>query len=161
MQMFKEYIIRATRFFDFPARFILLLIMMLVVGNIIFRLLGKPVDGSHEWVGFLTGISISLSLAYCALREGHVSIPILFDRLRGRTRRCAELLLHLFSLCLLIILLRMIILYGNRMLAGGHVGMNTGVPLHYFAYIIAFGFFLYCLVVVYNIAENVEEMIKQ
>ena len=161
MKIFKEYIIKATRLFDFPARFIFLLIVLLVVGNIIFRLLGKPVDGSHEWVGFLTGISISLSLAYCAIREGHVSISILFDRLRGRIRRCAELLLNLFSMCLLIILVQMIILYGNRMLAGGHVGMNTGVPLHYFAYIIAFGFFVYSLVVVYNIVKNVEEMIKR
>ncbi|HAP32412.1 MAG TPA: hypothetical protein DCQ14_05090 [Firmicutes bacterium] len=161
MNIIKELIIKVTKFCDFPARFILLLIMLLVVGNIVLRLLGKPLDGSHEWVGLLTGISISLSLAYCAIREGHVSITILFERLGGRTRQYAELLVNLFSLSLLIVLLRTIILYGNRMLAGGHVGVNTGVPLHYFAYIIACGFLVYSLAVIYHIAENVEKMIKR
>lgn len=161
MDILKALIIKTTRYCDFPARCILLLILLLVVGNIILRLLGRPLDGAHELVGFLTGISISLSLAYCALREGHVSITILFERLRGRTRHCAELLVNLFSLCLLILLVRMLILYGSRMLAGGHVGVNTGLPLYYFAFIIAFGFLVYSLAVIYNIVENAEKMIKR
>ncbi len=161
MEWFKNAIVQVTKSMDVIARVLFLLIMLLVVGNVIFRMFGRPFDGSYEWVGFMMGTAISFSLAYCALREGHIAIGILVERLGGKIRQAVLLLEKLLSFFFLALTVRMILLYGNRMLESGHVGMNTGVPLYYFAYIIAFGFLVYCLVLIYNLVDGAEKMIKR
>ena len=160
MVVLKKIITFLTGSLDRLARFIFLLIMLLVVGNVIFRFFGQPFDGSYEWVGFLMGAAIGLSLAYCAFQEGHVSIDLLAERFSGGVQQAVELFGKLLCFVFLAMVARMLLLYGNRMLASGHVGMNTGIPLYYFAYIIAFGFFIYCLVLLYKILESAGKLIK-
>ena len=161
MDLFKKSVFNITKTFNRLARFLFLLIMLLVVGNVIMRFFGKPFDGSYEWVGFLMGTAISLSLAYCALQGGHISITLLSERFSRSIQQALELMEKLLSLIFLVMVVRMLILYGTRMLSGGHVGMNTGVPLYYFAYIIACGFLVYCLAVAYNLVKSAEKMIKR
>ncbi len=161
MDAFKKTITYLTRSFDLLARVIFLLIMLVVVGHVIFRSLGQPFDGSYEWVGLLMGAAIGLSLGYCALQDGHVSINLLTERLSGWARQAVELLGHVLCFVFLALIARMLLLYGNRMLASGHVGMNTGVPLYYFAYMIAFGFLIYGLVLLYHVLESGGKMIKR
>ena len=161
MDVFKKTITHLTRSFDLLARALFLLIMLVVVGHVIFRSLGRPFDGSYEWVGLLMGTAIGLSLAYCALQEGHVSINLLTERLSGRVRQAVELMGYVLCFIFLAMIARMLMLYGNRMLASGHVGMNTGVPLYYFAYMIAFGFLIYGLVLLYNVLESGGKMTKR
>ncbi len=161
MKNLKKSILSLTRSLDLLSRVFFLLIMLLVVGNVLFRFFGRPFDGSYEWVGFLMGAAIGLSLGYCALREGHVSINILTERLAGRIESVVNMLGKLFGLVFLGLVARMLFLYGNRMLQSGHVGMNTGVPLYYFAYLIAFGFLIYCLVLLYHLLEAAGKMMQR
>jgi len=157
----KKAVANLTRSFDLLARVLMLGIMLLVVGNVIFRFFGRPFDGSYEWVGFLMGTALGLALGYSALQEGHVSINLLTGRFTGRLGQGLHLLGKLLCLAFLFLVARMLFLYGNRMLASGHVGMNTGVPLYYFAYIIAAGFMIYCLVLLYQLLESAGKLVKR
>jgi TRAP-type C4-dicarboxylate transport system permease small subunit len=128
-------------------------IMLLIVANVVARFFGRPLNGTSEWVGFLMSSAIALALSYCAAQEGHVAVTIFVEKLSKRKQAVVEIIVDILILIFLIYLVRMLILYADRLLTGGIVGLTTKIPLHYFAYIIAMGFFGYCLVLVGEIGD--------
>ncbi len=140
---------------------IFLAIVALVVGNIIFRYFGHPLDGCHEWVGFLMISAISLALAYCAAKEGHVAVTILFDRLPRKKRVIAESIINIVILIFLLMIVRMLVLYSNKLYTGGHVAATTRVPMHYFAYISAIGFLGYSVAILRGLGKLIKEVIQK
>lgn len=146
---------------DVAARILFMAMMLLVVVNVISRSLGHPFHGASEWVGFLMACAIGLALSYCAAQGGHVAVTILFERISGKKRVIAELIVNILVLIFLIMVVRMMILYGIRLFEGGHVGMTSRVPLHYFAYVIAVGIAGYSAVVLGEIVELFKKVGKR
>lgn len=150
-----------SQYFDYAARILFLVIAAVIVISVVLRLLGSPVDGAHEWVGFLTASAVGLALSYCAAQKGHVSVTILAERLSKRNQLYLDIIAQVVVLIILFFVVRSLVLYGNRMVIGGQVGMTTQVPLYYFAYIIALGFTGYFLVVLSALINSVKKVIKK
>ncbi|MDO9536370.1 MAG: TRAP transporter small permease [Bacillota bacterium] len=161
MNLIPKLTIKITESFDRIARTIFLIIVALVVGNVIFRFFGRPFGGCYEWVGFLMASAISLALSYCAAQEGHVAVTILVERLSKKNQMKVDIIVNILILLFLLMTVRMLILYGNRMFAGGYIGMTTKVPMHYFAYIIALGFVGYSLVLYGNLVESIKKVSRK
>ena len=146
---------------DGVARILFMAMMLLVVANVVSRSLGYPFHGASEWVGFLMACAIALALSYCAAQGGHVAVTILFEKLSNRKQVIAELIVNILVFIFLILVVRMMILYGIRLDEGGHVGMTSRVPLHYFAYVIAVGIAGYSAVVLGEIIELFKKVGKR
>ena len=71
---------------DYIARWAVVAMMTIVVGNVIMRQFGSPIDGTVELVGFLAALVIGLSIAYWLdLRDysptktaNQLNLPMLF-----------------------------------------------------------------------------------
>jgi len=161
MEPVTKFAIKLNETLDIIARIIFMIIMILVVGNVISRLFGRPFPGCYEWAGFLMASAIGLALAHCAVQEGHVAVTYFIERLTSRTQGVIESTVNIFILIFLIMIFRMLIIYGNRMFISGHVGMTTQIPLYYFVYIISFGFLGYCFVIVVKLSESLKRVVRK
>lgn len=135
--------------------------MVLVVGNIILRLFKRPIEGTYEWVGYLTTLVIGLAVAYCAVNNGHIAITFLTERLSSRTQAVIDLVIGLISLGFLVLVSWQLTGYATTMVGNGEVAPTTGVPFYPFIYLAAFGFLVYCLVVLVNLGEAVRKVVRK
>ncbi len=76
----------------------LLAMMAVTVADILLRLIGLQIAGTYELVGWLAAAAMGLSLGYVQLHNGHVSMTIISDRLRGRTAAVVRLISSVLSL---------------------------------------------------------------
>ncbi|MFO7971368.1 MAG: TRAP transporter small permease [Desulfobacterales bacterium] len=141
---------------NFVASMGLFAIACLVVFNILLRVfLGKPVFGAYEYVTFLTVIVVSLALADCALKDGHISVTFFTDKLPKKIRLIVNILTGVFtSLTFILITWRLIIYAQTKYLTGETSGV-THIPLHYVVIIIVLGFLLLLSFILIQLIENI------
>ena len=143
---------------DWGARALFMIIVALVVSNVILRFFGRPIHGAYEVVGLLMAAAIGLAISHCAAKEGHVAVTILVERMPEKYRLILDVVVNLCILAFLLLTVRMLVLYGNRLLIGDYVSMTRKIPMFYFAYIIAFGFVGYSLVLLGNLVESIKKV---
>lgn len=148
---------KLSRIIDYVARILIGAIMVSVVGNVILRKLGHPIDGTYELVGFLTATAIGLALANSEVREVHVTVTFLTERLSKKSQVITGIFINIIILILLTMVFGMMILYGKKMAITGEVGLTTEIPFYYFVYIIAFGFLSYFLVVLGKVINSIKK----
>jgi TRAP-type C4-dicarboxylate transport system permease small subunit len=73
--------------------------MVLIVGNIFYRLAGHIIAGSYELSELMAVIVAAFALGYTALGKGHISIDILVTRLSQRTQTVLAAFTSLICLC--------------------------------------------------------------
>ncbi|WP_138419598.1 TRAP transporter small permease [Aquibacillus sediminis] len=131
------------------AAIILFLTAMLVLANVLSRrLFDTPIQGTHDFILFLTPVLISLSIAYCAVKDGHISISVFMDRLPRKVQKVIDSLIGIISAIFLFFVTRNIILYADEMRQNGEVSLTIGLPHFPFVVILGIGFGLLGLVVI-------------
>ena len=136
-------------------------IMVLVVGNVILRMFGSPLLGTIEWTEFFAALAIGLSLAYCGLQDGHISLEFLVQKFNIKVQFVIKIVTDLLVIAFLGLSCWRIILYANDMKLSGQVSMTTKTPFYLFIYIIAFGFLAYGLVVLGSILDNLRKGVQK
>lgn len=156
-----RFVAKLSQVLDRIAGWALVATMVLVVGNVILRLFKRPIEGTYEWVGFLTTLVIGLAVAYCAVNNGHIAITFLTERLSSRTRAVIDFVIGLISLGFLILISAQLAGYATTMVGSGEVALTTRIPFYPFIYLAAFGFLVYCLVVLVNLGEAVRKVVRK
>lgn len=154
--MFKHYerlIKRLSSFLNNLAAIALFGLMALVVGNVVLRLFGSPIQATYDFVEFLTAIAIGLSLAYCGIKDGHVSINLLTDKFPKKVQGIVAIIIGLISISFLSLVTWQIVKYANTMSERGEIAITTGVPVSPFIYTIALGFGVLVFVEIWKVFE--------
>ncbi len=73
--------------------------MVLIVGNIIYRLAGHIIAGTYELSELMAVVAATFALSYTAVKKGHVIIDILVPRLSQRTQTFLTAFSSLICLC--------------------------------------------------------------
>lgn len=157
MNLNSKSLIKFSEILDIIARILLMAMMIIIVVNVVARIIGRPLNGTSEWVGFLMSSAIALALSNSAVQGGQVSVSFIVEKLSIKKQMVAEIVVNLMLLIFLIFVTKMMINYGGRLLAGGTVGMTTKIPLFYFAYVISAGFIGYCLVLFGKIVDAIKK----
>ena len=76
----------------------LLVAMMIMVANIMYRFFGGVITGTYEMVGIFVGVTISFALSYAALSNRHVTVNILLNRFTQRTQAILKIFVSLIGL---------------------------------------------------------------
>lgn len=77
---------------------LLLGMMILIVTDVFLRFFfDNPVQGTFELVEILMGAVVSLSIAYCGYKGGHVAVEIITEHMKDRSRSVIELIHSLIS----------------------------------------------------------------
>jgi len=129
---------------------------LLVVANIIGRtLLGYSILGTYEMVGFFTASAVGLSLARCAVENGHIAIEFIVEKFKPRVQRLIEIALSIPSMVFLGFASYNLFAYGLRIAHTGEVSPTTQMIFYPYIYLVAFGFLLLSLVVLMQFLKKV------
>lgn len=146
---------------DIIARWLVVALMVLVVGNIILRQFGHPIAGTVEWVEFLTAMAIGLALGFCGAQGGHVALTFIIEKLNKKNQLVVEIITDFIVMIFLSVSFWKMIVYANGTKLAGQVSLTTAVPIYYFIYILAFGFLGYGLVVLGSIIDNFRKVVQR
>ncbi len=146
MQLFEAVVTKISRAIDFIAGITLAGTALLIVANILGRaLLDRSILGTYEMVGFLTAAVVGLSLARCALENGHIAVGIFVDRLPEKIRRAIGFLAGIPILVFLGFISYNLAAHGARTAATGAVSPTIQLAYYPFIYLVALGFFMLTL----------------
>lgn len=155
MKTFSSVIKNVSKIFDEVAGWILAGVMLLIVVNVILRAgWSSPVKGTYEYVGYFTAIAISLSIAYCAVKNGHIAVTIIAERFPGIFQKALSFLLRSISIVFFVYLALQLANHAAGLAARGEVSPTTRIAYYPYIYIAAFGVFVLALVIAYEIIES-------
>jgi TRAP-type C4-dicarboxylate transport system permease small subunit len=128
-----------SRWLDFLAGGALVAMTLLLVGNILSRLLWRPIFGTYEIVQFLTALVNSFAIAYCCVQGGHVTVSLVMERFSKRTLSIIGSIIDIISTGLFIVIGWQCIVYAENMRHVGELSPTLGFPFYPFVYGIGFG----------------------
>lgn len=162
MERFTKVVAGISRVMDRIAGFCLAGVVVMVVANIIARrIFNSPFLGVYEYVGFLTAVAIGFSLAYCAVREGHITVDLFFARLPRKARVVLEIVTGFLLFLFLSLVAWYLIKYARGIRINGQVSQTCEVPFHFFIYLVAGGFFMLSLTALGRGFQSIQDVKKK
>lgn len=135
-------------------------VMILVVSNIILRtVFSRPIMGTYELVGFLTALGVGLALAHCALKDGHIAVGFLVERLSLKTQALLAILTNTIALGFWSMSSWYLFKYAHAMMSKGVVSSTAEIPVYPFIALIALGLLGLCLVLISKLSVSISEII--
>jgi len=125
----------------------LLAMAILTFADIVGRMLGHPVFGAMELVGFLGVLVIACSLPVTEMEDRHVSVLLVFNKLPRRVKRWLNVATRLVSLLLFAVIGWRMFLFAEKLRAAGEVSLNLHLPEYLIVYFLAACCFAVCLVI--------------
>jgi len=132
--------------------------MLLTCVDVIGRKFGHPIFGSVELVGFMATMAVAFALPYTHQVKAHIGVEVLVQLLSQKTQAVIELCTHLVSLTLFSIVTWQMFLYADTLHKSGTVSMSLELPEHVIIYVVAVCFLIFSLVIVKDIAVNVQKL---
>lgn len=162
--MKKNYIVMISmisKVFDKIAGWCMVATMALIVGNILLRsLIKQPILGTYEYVGFLTALIIGLSLAYCAVQNGHIAVTFIAEKFSPGVQYVTAIIIDIFSFIFLSLATWHTGKYAYSMILSGEVSPTTKMPFYPFIYLVTLGLFMLSLVVLFKVIERIKKGVK-
>lgn len=137
-----------SRVMDRIAGFCIVVMMLLIVSNIILRAVFKqPLVGTIDYVNILIALTIGLSIAYCAVQDGHIAIGFIMDKMPAPVVTLVDLIINLIALVFWALVTWYMLGFAQSMNTNGLVASTSQIPLAPVVYVIALGLMAVCLVI--------------
>ena len=150
-----------SKFFDKIAGWCMVATMALIVGNILLRsLIKQPILGTYEYVGFLTALIIGLSLAYCAVQNGHIAVTFIAEKFSPGVQYVITVIIDIISFIFLSLATWHTGKYAYSMILSGEVSPTTKMPFYPFIYLVTLGLFMLSLVILFKLIEYIRKGVK-
>jgi len=148
MKIFSGVVNSISAFFDKIAGWIFVGLMVLVVLNVILRsAFSAPIKGAFEYVGFYTAVAIAFSIAFCALKDAHIAITFIVEKVFSKKiLKMISVLLNIISIAFFVFTAWELFGYGADMAVRGDLSLTTRTPYYPFIYIIALCFVVLAVV---------------
>ena len=137
-----KYLDRAGKGFNIIACAAVIIMMLLSAGDVLLRLIGKPIPGAYEMVGFLGTLVVSFALGYTTLEKGHIAVELLFKRVPQRLQLVLQAFTDLICFLFFSLLAYQAFVYALDIRQSGEVSATLQMPLYPFIVGMAFGFTL-------------------
>ena len=119
-----------------------------------------PLPGSTEITGVLQVVAIAGGLAFSKIDGRQIRVEFLIDWLPRRRKASLEVFISILGLGLFVVAGWMTCKYGLRLLGSGTETLLLGIPLYPFALWIAFCCIPMCCVIIIELLNSIEGMLK-
>lgn len=158
MGVFSALVKSISRLVDSLGGWILIGVMTLIVLNILLRALwGAPIRGTYEYVGLFTSLAVAFSIAYCAVRDGHIAVTFFVEKLATKTRKIIQVCLNIIAIIFMGFISLQLFQYAGDLARRGDTTETTAIPLAPFLYFISVGFIILGLVLLVKVLDNVKK----
>ncbi len=146
-----------NRWLNWAAGSVLVLAVLLICVNVIFRAFGKPILGVFEIVGFGGAVVASCALGYTQLKRGHIGVEVVVSRLSQRSQTIIESIASFLSMGLFTILTWQCVLLANSSWQSGELSETLRFPYFILIYVLAFGSAALCLVCLVDFLKSLSK----
>lgn len=161
MKQFAGLVESLSQVLDRIAAICIVAMMSVVVLNILLRaVLGKPLLGTIDYVNILMALTIGLGLAYCGLKNGHIAVGFMVEKLSNKTQAILGMVVNLTALLFWGAATWHMAAYARNMMTSNLLAGTVAVPVYPVVYLISFGLLVLCLVLVLKLSDAVRMVIK-
>jgi TRAP-type C4-dicarboxylate transport system permease small subunit len=160
MVYFERLVYSLSRWCDRVAQGAAVAMMLMVVGNILLRMLGKPIVGAYDWTGLIGTILVALALGYCGVRRNHVRVEFIVARFPPRVQAVIDSITGVLSLGFFALAAWQSVVLGSDMWQKGDVSITVQSPFYPFVYTIAFGCALLWLVILVDTMKSLVKAVR-
>ncbi len=121
------------------ASFSLISMMLVTVGEMVFRMFGHPMVGTVETIGWLAAVTTAFALGYTQIHMGHVSIDIFVNWLGSRVGAVVNMLVYLTLTVLFMIVTWNIFLHAGVLKNSGSLSETMKVIVYPWVYLVSLG----------------------
>lgn len=155
MTVFRNIIYRISDILNGLAGITLILLMILSFMDVALRFFfNRPIQGTYEVSGLLALIIISFALAKTQINRGHIRVDILFYILPKSGQKILGFLIDVLCLAMSVIICWQSFVYANSLRAIGEASQTQKIPFAPFEYIVATGFLVLSLVLLYHLVAR-------
>jgi len=135
-------------------------IMVLIVANIVYRLMGHVIVGSYELTELMIVVSVAFALGYAALRKTHVVVKIVVSRFPQRAQAILEAFMSLISLATwAVIAWAGFLILSERWLR--EESEMLYIPFLPFRFVFLFGLILLCLIFLLDLLRALSQAVRK
>jgi TRAP-type C4-dicarboxylate transport system permease small subunit len=161
IERFDKAVTWASNKLDVVAGIALVAMMTLIFGNVLCRAAYRPIMGTYEITAFLASVTISLALANCAVKKGHIALTLFIDRLPPRVQAAFDSIVSMIGACLYMILAWEVAKYALHMKGTGEVSLTMEIPFYPFIFGVAFGLLMLALVSLVTFVKSLVRITKK
>lgn len=107
----------------------MVLLMLMTVIDVVGRVFGSSVSGSYELTELFLIMIVFFALGYAQHHEDHVMIDLLYNRVPVTIQKIFYTISALIYLSILALMVWRLVLYSERMFAGGYVTATLDIPI--------------------------------
>ncbi len=144
--------------FNWIAASAVVTIMFLTTADVILRLFRHPIPGTYELVGLLGTVIISFSLAYTSMQKGHIAVEFLVQKLPRKVQLMIAAANDLIGTILFGLIAWQCFIYAVALRQSNEVSLTIQMPIYPFAYGIAVGCGLLCLLLLFEFFTSIKRM---
>jgi TRAP-type C4-dicarboxylate transport system permease small subunit len=161
MALLEKIIYGVSKKLDGISGIALVAMMLLIFINVLSRAVWQPLLGTYEFTSLLASITISMSLAYCAVNKGHVAITLFADRFPRRVRSVLNVIVSLIGTVLFAVLSWQCVRYAITVYHSGEESMTPEMPFYPFIVGVAFGLLMLALVLLVDLFKALKRIITE
>ncbi len=158
----KKMVSETAQTLDKIAQIVLLGIMLFIVINVLMRgLLSKPITGSYDLVSLFIVIVVALALANCAVENGHIAIDFIVERYLSFIQGPIDIIKNTISLIFISLFTYNIGKYAYAAAIAGEKSDTLKISFYPFIYVVSFGYLFLCLVLLVDLLDTVEDVLRR
>lgn len=123
----------------FMAGLALIAMMLITVGEMVFRMFGSPMAGTVEIIGWLAAATTAFALGYTQVNQGHVAIDLFFNRLRPEIRGVINMLVYLAATALFMVITWNVFAHAGVLKQSGSLSETMKVIVYPWVYLVSLG----------------------
>jgi len=161
MKQYVDQIEELSKLLNVVAAICIAAMTAVVVVNILMRaVLGKPLMGTMDYVNILMALAISLGLAHCALKNGHIAVDYFVEKFPDKVQAIVAILVNLAAIIFWAATVWFMAGYARSMMLTNHLAGTVSIPLYPVAYLTAFGLLALLLVIIIKLLDAVRMVFK-
>ncbi len=117
----------------------LVAMVLVTVGEMVFRMFGKPMVGTVETIGWLSAVTTAFALGYTQIHQGHISIDLFTRRLGPLLQVTVSMLVYLASTVLFVIVTWNVFRHAGVLRETGSLSETMKVIVYPWVYMVSVG----------------------
>jgi len=161
MQRYAELTGTLCRVLDIVSAICIAAMSFLVVANILMRaVFSRPLTGTMDLVNILMVLAISLGLAHCGLKNGHIAVDFFVERFSDRVRGIIGIMINATAIIFWGAAVWFMAAYARSMMVSNLLAGTVSIPLYPVIFMAAFGILVLTMVIVIKLFDAVRMAVK-
>jgi TRAP-type C4-dicarboxylate transport system permease small subunit len=142
MGSIKSLILHTNRICALFSGISIVILTGLAAGNMLMRIVYRPINGSYELIGFFGAVSVGLALGYTQLRKDHIVVTIISDNFNEKTKKNLDRVSYGVSTIFFLIAGWQTFKWGIKLAQMGELSETLKIIYYPFVYVLGVGFFV-------------------